>query len=671
MKHARWLDHLPLWAVYGAVARTGIYEPWEILFMAAPLALAALVELLRRDLSRWRVPLELAVLGWTALDLFIHPGFFGALVRLLFLLGGLRLALPRQPAQRRQLLLIGFLLFLTTAISNSDLEFFAWTLVWMFTATGALLQQAWEAPAALRPGPTARPPFRLVPLWGAGALLMAGGFFLLLPRLNTGWRPFPSFSAALGKLQAGLSDQVDLSQPGAIEGNHEVVMRVVPPEGLSPEAREALGRRLAYLRGLALERVDGQRWDPEGLTPWPPVELGNQQSTPDPGDGVPVELFLNPTPRGVVPLPYGTRFAATPFAARLRRGEGGSYRVPFPLTQGVPIRVLEARPGPGDGDGPAPLEDPRPPSGGRLAELLELQPEHEAARRASLAWAPGFLRAPDLAAALAAKLRTFTYTLDNPCGTAPNPLEAFLDRTQAGHCEYFASALALMLRSRGVPARVVNGYRLGAWVPEGGYWLVTQDEAHAWVEYWDGDSRLWRLADGTPPLTPTAGSGLSGAWTRFSDALTFRWNRYVVRYSGEDQAAGLSVGLATLKGAAKGWSWRWKRPSPWAIAATLLLAGAWAAWRLRRRARAAFAEPRGSRALAPLLRRVRKVAPPESGETARRWLSRLALLRPDRSHALAELADAVDQALYGGAPEAGLRPRVRAEAKAWRTAPGG
>ncbi|HET8715591.1 MAG TPA: DUF4129 domain-containing transglutaminase family protein, partial [Holophagaceae bacterium] len=309
-----------------------------------------------------------------------------------------------------------------------------------------------------------------------------------------------------------------------------------------------------------------------------------------------------------------------------------------------------------------PMDDTRPPTGRRLAELLELQPEHEAARRASLAWAPGILKAPDLAAALAARLRTFTYTLDNPCGTAPNPLEAFLDRTQAGHCEYFASALALMLRARGVPARVVNGYRLGAWVPEGGYWLVTQDEAHAWVEYWDRDAGIWRMADGTPPLSPSEAGGLTGAWTRFSDALTFRWDRYVVRFSGEDQAAGLSA----VQGFAQGWSWRWKRPSAAAAAAVVLLAGLWLAWRLRRRGAPGLAEPRGAKALAPLLRRTRRLAPPQSGETARRWLARLGVLRPERAPALAALSEAVDRALYGPGTEAELRSLVRAEARAWK-----
>ncbi|MBS1785542.1 MAG: transglutaminase domain-containing protein [Acidobacteria bacterium] len=666
MRHARWLDHLPLWAVYGAVARTGIFEPWELIFMAVPLVAALGVEYLRVDLSRWRLPLELAVLGWLGLDLLVNHGFFGQMVRLLFLLSGLRLALPRQSAQRRQLLLMGFLLFLTTAISNADVEFFLWTLVWMLTATLALLQLAWEPPASRRHGPAPRPPFRLVPAWAAGALALAGLFFLLLPRLNTGWRPFPSFGAALGRLQAGLSDEVDLSQSGAISANHEVVMRVVPPTGLDADARAALGHRLAYFRGVTLERVKGLRWEADDYTPTHFIRLGTQAEAAGIEPGIPLELFLNPTPRGLVPLPYGTVYAGSPFNQRLRRGEGGSWRLPFPVTRSVPVSVTQAVLARGPDDA-LPLDDDRPPIGRRLAMLLDLQPEHEAARKASLAWAPGTMSTPALAATLEAKLRTFRYTLDNPCGTAPNPLEDFLDRTQAGHCEYFASALALMLRARGVPARVVNGYRLGDWVPEGGYWLVTQDEAHSWVEYWDATAQIWRVGDGTPPFVAATESDWSETWTRIADAVSFKWDRYVVRFSGEDQATGLASLQGVAKGLTKGWSWSWKRPSPWAIGSVLLLAAAWAAWRFRpRRPEQAWPEPKGLKALAPLVRRVQKLAPPSPGETARAWLLRLGRLRPDRAAPLTSLAEAVDRTLYGGAGEGALRTLVKSEARAWK-----
>ena len=164
-------------------------------------------------------------------------------------------------------------------------------------------------------------------------------------------------------------------------------------------------------------------------------------------------------------------------------------------------------------------------------------------------------------------LRQFRYTLDNPSGQAANPLEDFLERTQAGHCEYFASAMALMLRARGVPARVVNGFRLGPWIPEGGYFRVSQDQAHSWVEYWD--QGRWHVADPTP-----AGAGQGprgrplglGILTRWLDTLRYHWDRHVVRFSDQDQVAGLSW----LQARIQGWEWRWKAPPAglsWGLAA--------------------------------------------------------------------------------------------------------
>ncbi len=99
--------------------------------------------------------------------------------------------------------------------------------------------------------------------------------------------------------------------------------------------------------------------------------------------------------------------------------------------------------------------------------------------------APASVRGARVARALTAYLnssRAFAYTLDRPRGdTSIDPTEDFLVNTRQGHCERFAGALALMLRSQGVPARVVVGYR--GWHPQqGNTYVVRQSDAHAWVE---------------------------------------------------------------------------------------------------------------------------------------------------------------------------------------------
>ena len=79
------------------------------------------------------------------------------------------------------------------------------------------------------------------------------------------------------------------------------------------------------------------------------------------------------------------------------------------------------------------------------------------------------------------------------------PLDRFLFETRAGHCEYFASALAILLRSRGIPTRLVTGYSAMIRNPLTGYYEIHALDGHAWVEAWMGDEG-WMLLEPTPPF---------------------------------------------------------------------------------------------------------------------------------------------------------------------------
>nr|WP_306672462.1 DUF3488 and transglutaminase-like domain-containing protein [Geothrix fuzhouensis] len=626
----------------GAAVSTGIYEPGELGVMALPLVAAAGVEALRLDLGRHHRWLEVGALIFFLADLARGHGIFPVAIHTLFVLAGLRLALPRELPQRRQLVLMGFLLFLTTAVSTTDLVFLFWALLWLGSAAAALLQQSWEASASFRRGVLSRPPYGHLPAWMGGTLVLGVGFFLILPRLNTGFRPAAFLGTAAMAARAGFGDQMDLASGGPIEPNPEVVLRIAPPPGADPATLPGL----SLLRGVALETVQGMRWSISDLTP-PAVRNPRSAS----GD-LQAEFLFYPSAQGILTLPYGTSGVRPELA--LRRSGGGSLRWRFPQTRPVPLEVTWGSRGP---DASEPWLPPR-----RLGHLLEMGPEHEVARRWSLRLAPGILPTPELAHVLERALRGFRYTLENPSGRAANPLEDFLDRTQAGHCEYFASAMALMLRARGVPSRVVNGFRLGPWIPEGGYFRVSQDQAHSWVEYWD--QGRWHVADPTPAAVgqDSQGGPLSlGVLSRWLDTLRYHWDRHVVRFSDQDQVAGLSW----LQTQVQGWEWRWKAPPTglsWGLA---LLAVAWIVWRTRKRWRLVPLGPGNIRALRPLLARTRRVATPIAGETARAWLLRLAALRPERAEFLGELADAVDAEAYGGRNSA-APALAKAEAAAWR-----
>ncbi len=131
------------------------------------------------------------------------------------------------------------------------------------------------------------------------------------------------------------------------------------------------------------------------------------------------------------------------------------------------------------------------------------------------------------ASALRRLLRSFTYTLELPNGRADDPLTAFLFEDRRGHCEYFATAFAALLRASGVPARVVGGFQGGVWDAEAQVAVFTADNAHAWVE-WYAEGVGWILDDATPP-GDRGSAQLSGIGAML-EKLRRNWDDYVLDY---------------------------------------------------------------------------------------------------------------------------------------------
>ena len=112
--------------------------------------------------------------------------------------------------------------------------------------------------------------------------------------------------------------------------------------------------------------------------------------------------------------------------------------------------------------------------------------------------AEGMRGRPLLEKVAAELMRRFDYSLhyDVPAGT--DPIVGFLTKTKKGHCEYFATAFALLARVGGVPTRMIGGYRVHERNPVGGYYVVREKNAHAWVEaYLPREG--WQTFDPTPP----------------------------------------------------------------------------------------------------------------------------------------------------------------------------
>jgi hypothetical protein len=111
----------------------------------------------------------------------------------------------------------------------------------------------------------------------------------------------------------------------------------------------------------------------------------------------------------------------------------------------------------------------------------------------------------------------------------PDPLAAFLFESRAGHCEYFATAMAVMLRQLGIPARLVNGFRTGEYNPLADAWIVRQYDAHSWVEAYFSPYG-WMEFDPTP-VEPRRRRSVLARWANeVTDAMDMWWWEGVLAY---------------------------------------------------------------------------------------------------------------------------------------------
>ncbi|HEV7645969.1 MAG TPA: DUF3488 and transglutaminase-like domain-containing protein [Pyrinomonadaceae bacterium] len=144
----------------------------------------------------------------------------------------------------------------------------------------------------------------------------------------------------------------------------------------------------------------------------------------------------------------------------------------------------------------------------------------------------------DAARAVETYLQTnFGYTLDLKAGGS-DPLADFLFNIKEGHCEYFASAMAIMLRTQGIATRVVNGFQGGQYNDQARRYIIRQKDAHSWVEVYFPQQNIWVPFDPTPSAgveNSASIGGIYGAFNNYIEALETMWIEYVVAYDNQGQ----------------------------------------------------------------------------------------------------------------------------------------
>jgi transglutaminase-like putative cysteine protease len=248
--------------------------------------------------------------------------------------------------------------------------------------------------------------------------------------------------------------------------------------------------------------------------------------------------------------------------------------------------------------------------------------------------------------------RTHAYTLRLPATTpSVDPVETFLFDAQGGHCEYFASAAALLLRAAGIPTRYVNGYLGGEWNDVGHYVAVRDNRAHSWIEaFLPGTG--WTRVDATPPLPTTA---RAGRLRQLFDSLDYRWARSVIGYDLSSQL-GLARRLARRLGLRAPEAPGGGHVPGWAVVAAVVAAVAAAGSRLWPARKPKRVTPRGAppsalpvqhvydRALARL---AEAGLPRGRSETPREFAARVAAAGVSEADALTELTELYTGARFG------------------------
>jgi hypothetical protein len=132
---------------------------------------------------------------------------------------------------------------------------------------------------------------------------------------------------------------------------------------------------------------------------------------------------------------------------------------------------------------------------------------------------------------------SFSYSMAGMGRIGPDPIAWFLLESRAGHCEYFAGGMVVLLDALGVPARMVGGYSGGSSSPEGDELVVREANAHAWVEVWLGPERGWKNFDPTPIANvPGVSVERMGDRVRFAwEWLQSSWDRYVLTFGMAEQ----------------------------------------------------------------------------------------------------------------------------------------
>lgn len=534
---------------FGTLASTGGLDLPTVLVVGGAMLVRGYLLVTRRNWlipERWTTILTLLYVAFYVADYFLISGaFLNSTIHLVLFVLVVRLFSAHRDRDRYFLAVLAFLMVLAAAVLTVDSVFlFAFAAFILVAVLTFVLMEMRHASSkatvqSRESGDTRDYRHMAFALSGTAPVLLllivagAAAIFFVLPRISAGY--LSAYSPGR-ELSTGFSDRVQLGKIGQIQQSTSVVMHI------QIDGQRGGNINLKW-RGITLNNFDGFNWSnthekyilprqPDGTFPLP------QSNTEDFRRQAVLPIHYR-----VLMEPVGTNvffLAATP---RLLEGNyreisvdrgGGVFDLDFqhPVVAYQASSILR-EPGAANlrevsGNYPPevlldylqlPVIDARIP---RLAEQITASSSSNY----------------DRAVAIETYLRTrFGYTLQLPRILPHDPLANFLFERKQGHCEYFSSAMAVMLRTLRIPSRVVNGFQTGEYNDLTSQYVIRASNAHSWVEaYFPGYG--WVAFDPTPASAPEVSTG----WNRallYLDAMSSFWREWVVNYdSGHQQQLG-------------------------------------------------------------------------------------------------------------------------------------
>lgn len=347
------------------------------------------------------------------------------------------------------------------------------------------------------------------------ALIITVVFFVSIPRISSGiW----SKGHAKKIKSVGFSEKVYLGSFGAFKLDPTVIMRIeLDPMIPGPY----------YWRGMTLDYFDGTSWISKLMKKRRSVKKieGEFVIEPYPESPVTQKIMLEPIDSDIIfglnrvrSIKGTFRRLEKDFATSLfvwkKRSKRIQYNVKSDVHETIPVKSVDIR---YRANYLHILDSLR----GRIKTLTDTILEEGTEPLSDLQKSRG------IESYLKNNYRYSLY-VEKP-GDNTNPIIYFLFQSKTGFCEHYATAMTLMLRSVGIPARVVTGFIGGELNTYGNYIIVRQSNAHSWVEaVIDGS---WRRFDPTPSVLVQPPS----TFTLYMDMLGLMWNRYIIAYSLSDQ----------------------------------------------------------------------------------------------------------------------------------------